>query len=70
MPDPRRMPVVIYQRQQAGWMDAEGRLPYGDVDAVPLTPKPGREETSVGRRLSSPLRSLLRTRGTAVGALR
>ena len=29
MPDPRRMPVVIYQRQQAGWMGAEGRLPYG-----------------------------------------
>jgi hypothetical protein len=64
------MSVVIYQRQQAGRMGVEGHLPYRDVDAVPLPPKPEREETSVGRRLSSPLRSLLRTRGTAAGALR
>jgi len=64
------MSVVIYQRQQAGWMDREERLPYADVDAEPLPPEPDRAETSVGGRLSARLLSVIRTSRHAAGALR
>jgi len=70
MPDPRWMSVVIFQRQQAGRMGGEERLPYADVDAEPLSPEPEDDDAPVANRLSARLRSVIRTSRSAPGAVR
>jgi hypothetical protein len=70
MPDPRWMSVVIYQREQSARMGGEERPTYGDVDAEPLPVEPPREGISLSGGLVVRLRSVMRTRSRAEGALR
>jgi hypothetical protein len=70
MPDPRWMSVVFYQRQQSAWPGGDERPPYGDVDAEPLPVEPRHDGISLSSRLAVRLRSVMRTRSRAEGALR
>ena len=70
MPDPRWMSVVIYQREQSARTGGEERPPYGHVDAEPLPVEPPREGISLSGGRVVRLRSVIRTRSRAEGALR